>query len=168
MGHDGFVTERAEPPGVRIGHGDDGYVLFGPLRPDDLSRDGDTYNFLLGPITVVAPGHEAYRLEDRSGVEPLALAHFRTDLTTLLRVGSGRVFFGDHDFNQIVDLEFVDGQLRLRSDLASLDLWEIDVAMLDTSDVEATIEEIDRVEQRFGPLAGYCGGCGVPKSSYYE
>lgn len=167
MSHDDPVNDGPELLGVRIGHGDDDYVSFGPLSPDESSREGETYNFLMGPITVVAPRHQTYRLEDRHGVEPLALAHFRTDLRTLLRAGSGRVFFGDHDFSQIVDLEFVDGELRLRSDLASLDVWEIEVATLTSSEIAATIEQIDRVEERFGPLAGFCGGCGVPQSAFY-
>ena len=58
---------------VRIGHGELAYVEFGPLAAD--RSDGVAYDFLLGPITVVAPGRSSSRLEDRNGVEPLALAH---------------------------------------------------------------------------------------------
>lgn len=152
---------------MRVGRDEGGLVVFGPLLPDDFPSEVAAYSSLMGPITVVAPGHPPYILEDRSGVEPLALSWFRADLKRLLSERKGRVFFGDHDFGQIVDLEYIDGAVRVRSDLASLDVWDIAVATLSPTDIQVTIEDIDRIEAAFGPLLGYCGGCGVPQSAYY-
>jgi hypothetical protein len=29
------------------------------------------------------------------------------------------------------------------------------------------VDQIERIESRFGALVGYCGGCGVPTHAYY-
>ena len=153
---------------MRIGRDEGGSVTFGPLVPGGIPSEVADYDFLMGPVSVVAPGHPPYLLEDRNGVEALALSCFRADLKRLLSEREGRVFFGDHDFGEIVDLECVDGDVRVRSDLPSHDVWEIEVATLGPADIQATIEDIDRIEAAFGPLLGYCGGCGIPQSAYYS
>jgi hypothetical protein len=142
-------------------------VTFGPLTPD-LADGGGRYDLVVGPITVSTATGAEYTLDDRNGIEPGAVAHLRTDLRRLLTDG-GTVYFGDHDFGQLVELTRPpSGDVRLVANLPSLDVWELDIGVLTARAAQEVLDQIDEVEARFGPLVGHCGACGVPVSGYHE
>jgi hypothetical protein len=143
-------------------------VTFGPLRVRDADRTPSGYDCIEAPIDI-RDTTGRWQLDDRNGIEPVALAILRSDLRSLLEARSGRVFFGDHDFSQIVDLAVASpDQVRLVANSASHDVWDIDLGMLTFSDLAAIEAQIDRIEAALGPLTGYCGACGVPQPAYYR
>lgn len=143
-----------------------GSIVFGPLTRG-IGYVGD-YDFIDGRITVVDANGIIEILDDRNGIEALALANLRDDLRQLAHAGQGIVFFGDHDFGQIVEMEVIrPGVIRVLANLASLDRFDILVGEIAVDAVDEIIDQIDRVEARFGPLVGYCGGCGIPAHAYY-
>jgi hypothetical protein len=161
------VNERASELTVSIVCPEGGSINFGPLRKS--LGFTSVYNFLLGPIVVVDATGRAETLDDRSGIEAMALAHFRDDLGQMLEHGQGLVFFGDHDFSQIAELEIIrPNVVRVLANLASLDRFDIAVGELAMSSLNEIVEQINRVESMCGPLTGYCDGCGRPSSGYFS
>jgi hypothetical protein len=78
------------------------------------------------------------------------------------------VFFGDHDFGQIVELEVTrPGGIRVLANLAALDRLDIVIGKIAVDALDQIIDQIERIESRFGALVGHCGGCGVPTHAYY-
>ena len=133
---------------------------------DDPSSE--SLDFVAGPITVKDRDGTVFTLDDRSGIEALALAHFRSDFRTMLEQGQGLVLFGDHDFSQIAKLEIVRPEAaRVTSNLASLDLFDIAVGELPLHRYGTLLSRSTTSNLRLGPLTGYCHGCGAPSSSYF-
>ena len=123
---------------------------------------------MLGPIVVVDAAGATETLDDRNGIEALALANFRDDLEQMLAHGHGLVFFGDHDFGQIAELEIIrPGVVRVLANLASLDRFDITVGEFALFSLNEIVEQVNRVESMCGPLTGYCDGCGRPSSAYF-
>lgn len=144
-----------------------GSIVFGPLTRSSIGNMSE-YDFLDGRITVVDADGVTETLADRNGIESLALANFRDDLRQLVHAGQGIVFFGDHDFGQIVELEIIQpGVIRVLANLASLDRFGLPVGELAVEAVDELVDQIDRIESSLGPLLGYCGGCGAPARAYY-
>ena len=141
-------------------------IVFGPLtRGIGFMAE---YDFLDGGITVVDATDAVETLDDRNGIEALALANLRDDLRQLAHDGHGIVFFGDHDFGQIVEMEVIrPGVIRLLANLAALDRFDILIGEIAIDALDEIIAQIEHIESRFGALVGYCGGCGRPTHAYY-
>lgn len=143
-------------------------ITFGPLRVREADRSRSGYAFIEAPIDIRHTTGR-WQMDGRNGIEPLALANLRSDLRSLREARSGRVFFGDHDFSQIVDLAAVNPhQVRVVANSASHDVWDIDLGMLTFSELAAVEAQIDRIELALGPLTGYCGACGIPQPAFYR
>lgn len=133
-----------------------GSIKFGPLRegPGSISA----YDFLLGPIVVVDAAGATETLDGRNGIEAMALANFRDDLEQMLEHGHGLLFFGDHDFGQIAELEIIrPGVVRVLANLASRDRFDITVGELAVFSLNEIVEQVNRVESMSGPLTGWLG-----------
>lgn len=151
---------------LAIGEPESGGFTFGPFWIDDADRREDGVpNFLKGPITVVEPSGARHVLDDRNGVEPLALACFRSDLQALRNARSGRLWFGDHDYGSMVEAVARDGAVCVTADLPSEDVY-VEVATLRWDDLDGIIRQIDDLEAAFGPLVGHCDGCGRSSPTY--
>ena len=143
-----------------------GSIVFGALTRG--IGDVSDYDFIDGRITVVDANDVIETLDDRNGIEALALANFRDDLHQLVQAGQGIVFFGDHDFGQIVEMEVIrTGVIRVLANISSLDRFDVLLGEIIVDDLDEIIDQIDRIESTFGPLVGYCGGCGIPTHAYY-
>ena len=143
-------------------------LAFGDATGDHIGftlHELDGYSFIRGGIHLVA-GDRTVELHGRSGIEPLALSHLRTDLVLLLSEG-GTVFFGDHDFGQLVELTARSGEFAVAANLPSQDLWDITLPPMRRPSVEALVAVIDEAERRFGRLTAHCG-CGQPSSSWFR
>lgn len=150
---------------LRLACPNGGAITCGPLTRD-ASRQ--TFDFIAGPIRVEDREGQEFTLADRNGIEALALGHFRTDLQLMLSNGHGVVFFGDHDFSQIVELEVVrPAVVQVVSNLASLDRFDMAIGEIELSALRDVVEQIDRIEMSLGALIGYCRGCGSPSSGYF-
>jgi len=120
------------------------------------------------PIAINAPSGSWY-LEDRNGIEPDQLAQFRTDLGTLRDTGRGGVFFGDHDFNQIVDLELLrSNSVHVVANNAADGIFDIEIGEYPASIIEDLIQQVDLIEIKFGPLVGHCKACGPSSSGFHH
>ena len=144
-----------------------GSIRFGPLTRSSIGSVSD-YDFIDGRISVVDEDGVIETLADRNGIESLALANFRDDLRQLVHARHGVVFFGDHDFGQIVELEVIQpGVIRVLANLASSNRFNVSVGEIAFAAVDEIVDQIDRLESALGPLLGYCGACGVPSHAYY-
>ena len=59
------------------------------------------------------------------------------------------------------------GVVRVLSNLASLNRFDIAVGELELPALSEIVEQIDRIEMTLGALTGYCRGCGSPSSGYF-
>lgn len=143
-----------------------GSIVFGPLTRG-IGYISD-YDFIDGSIAVVDENGVIETLDDRNGIEARALANFGDDLRQMAQAGHGVVFFGDHDFGQIVELEVMrPGVIRVMANLAALDRFDIFIGEIAIDTLDEIIDQIECIESRFGPLVGYCGGCGTPTHAYF-
>lgn len=160
-------------PGLYLTVGDpEGFhVTFGPLSPKIPDRTMKPFfdlDSIESPIVITAPSGNWY-LEERNGIEPRALAQFRTDIGTLREAGRGAVFFGDHDFNQIVDLELLrSNTIHVVANNAADGIFDIKIGEYPVSIIEDLIQQVDLVEKRLGPLVGHCKGCGPSISGFHH
>ncbi len=93
---------------------------------------------------------------------------FRDDLRQLSTAGHGIVFFGDHDFGSLVEMEVVrPGVVHVFANQVAADGSDLVVGELALDNLVGIVEQIERIEATFGPLVGYCGGCGIPSHGYY-
>jgi hypothetical protein len=145
-------------------------LTFGSKEADSIAfllssvNDAAAPSFIQGAVVITLLG-ELYKSEDRSGIEPLALANFRDDLRSIL-AKKGTVLFGDHDYGLAVTLVRGRNGYRLMLDWPIDDLWELPLGEPSTSDLEQWIAVIDEAESRFGQLIGHCD-CGIP-GHWYE
>jgi hypothetical protein len=116
--------------------------------------------FLAGPISVRQDG-EWIRLAERNGIEALALANLRDDIRDLVAQG-GMLYFGDHDYEQMVTIEARDGVFLASVELPSEDRWEIPIQHVTYGGLQRIVEVVDEAEARFGALTEHCG-CGLPQ-----
>jgi hypothetical protein len=124
----------------------------------------DEYGFVAGAIRLTAGGRSVV-LDDRNGIEAMALTHLRRDVQQLLQQ-DGNLDFGDHDYARMVEVERRGGVVRAHADLPSEDLWEIPLGDMSDDDLRRLVEVVTAAEERFGPLTGYCAGCGVPQPTW--
>lgn len=138
-----------------IGDSEGSSVVFGPLSAKGADRSPTgSFDFIDGPITIRGASGQ-WHLSHRSGIEPLALAQFRDDLGALRAAGKGLVFFGDHDFGQIVELKVTDrGCIHVTANNAADNVFDIEIGEFGWQQVEALMMRIDEIEQRLGSLTG--------------
>jgi len=164
---DGYRREWLSSGRVLVIEGTEGAIRFGPLAPD--RRDAITsggFDFLTADVFVSA-GHRQLRLTGRNGIEPASLPQLRSDLDKLIASRDGEVFFGDHDFGQLVSFTWQDDDIMLLSDLPAEDAWDIDLGRIAPDQIAGIAGQIDAIERAFGPLTGYCAGCGEPFAAWY-
>ncbi len=143
-----------------------GFINCGPLRVND--RTEDSYEFIDGPIHVVDFDGVAHTLDGRNGIDADRLEHLRSDLGLLLDHGHGLVFFGDHDFGQIAELEVVRPDfVRVTANLTQINIFGLFIGELGLSSLHAIVSQVDRIESELGALTGHCKVCGSGFSSYY-
>lgn len=70
----------------------------------------DEYGFVAGAIRLTAGGRSVV-LDDRNGIEAMALTHLRRDVQQLLQQ-DGNLDFGDHDYARMVEVERRGGVVR--------------------------------------------------------
>lgn len=139
-------------------------IEFGPLTAFDHGTD--SLSFFDADIVLRVGGCEPLALE-RSGIEALALSHFRTNIRRLVERGRGSVLFGDHDYGQMVEITARgDGLAAITVDLPAVDQWDIALPPMTLDQLLQTAVVVDEVESRFGSLIGYCDACGEPAEVY--
>jgi|GEM_PF-5822651 len=146
-----------------IGDKNKEHVVFGPLTVDEKFC-----NFVMGPIEIKPSGDSNKIIVDNSnGIERSTIAMFRSDLFKLLQNRSGHVFFGNHDYGQIVEMKVEDGFVSVLSEVASLDKFDMNIGKMSFTEIEILTDEINKIEKQIGPLVGHCEGCGEAISRYY-
>ena len=79
------------------------------------------------------------------------------------------MFFGDHDFGQVVELTVTEtGVVHVTANNAAANVFDIEIGEIGWDHVDALTFRIDEIEQRLGSLTGHCRSCGVPSSAYYR
>lgn len=142
-------------------------LTFGAKNGDRLEftlTPMDDYGFVAGAIRLTIGG-QPIELGERNGIEALALAHLRSDVEKLLE-DDGCVSFGDHDYAPMVDLQRRGGVVHAHADLPSEDRWEVPLGAMSDGDLRRLSNVIAAAEERFGPLTGYCAGCGEAQPNW--
>lgn len=142
-------------------------LTFGAKNGDRLEftlTSMDNYGFVAGAIRLTLGG-QTIELDERNGIEALALAHLRSDVEKLLE-DDGCLGFGDHDYAPMVDLQRRGGVVHAHADLPSEDLWEVPLGAMSDDDLRRLTNVVAAAGERFGPLTGYCAGCGVPEPTW--
>ncbi len=157
-------------PLLRVGRATHAAIVFGPLSGRERSRrDDGTFNLLDGLITVERFNEDVITIDDRSGLEPAALARLRSDIRLMIAARNGSLTFGTHDRTTMIELIAIDPELvAVVVDLPQWGLPDTDVATIQLSELRGLIEQIDAVEATFGPLVGRCDACGMTASRYVQ
>lgn len=151
-GGDDLFIVFGDPDGER--------VEFGPLTTTD--HHADSVSFIDADLTLRIDDCAPLVLK-RSGIEALALSHFRTSLRRLVERGRGTVWFGDHDYGQLVEITAQgDGLAAIIVDLPAGDLWDIPLPSMSLQQLLEIAGQVDEIEDRLGRLTGYCEACGEP------
>jgi len=153
-----------------IGDEEKGCVRFGPLTVNEKFREQDgSFRFIMAPIEVVGPDAlSTFNIDDHNGIEPSSLDMFRTDLNLLLEARSGTVFFGNHDYRPKVELSVEGESVKIIAEAPGLNKFDIFLCSVTFSKIETLVIQINKIEEEFGPLTGYCQGCGKAVSKYYK
>lgn len=152
---------------VLVIEGPEGAIRFDPLAPDRREATSDAgFDFITSDVFVSA-GTRHWHLSGRNGIEPAALAHLSGDLRTLVANRDGVVFFGDHDYSQLISFTWDTDAIDLRSDLPAEDAWDVALGRIPPDAIAGITDQIEAIERALGPLTGYCAGCGEPSSAWY-
>ncbi len=154
---------------IVLADSDDGVVQIGPLTVDSESifrgEDG-AFDFLIGPISVIEADGTIWTRDSENGIDSVRLARFRDDLATLADGRVGSIYFGDHDYFEILTLVADDDRVHVTFTHPSLEVWDHPVATFTWDRIPAIVEQINNLERALGPLTGCCGACATPALTY--